>query len=104
MHFQLNECVGLVCPCSIYVVCMALTKQQEMIHHRTLNATTCNLVLLTKYLWKAENISYIFPVAVYFSTYLLDCVLVYKSYTWQAFLFSFLFCLTFSYVFRLLYI
>lgn len=54
MHFQLNECVGLVWPCSIYAVHMAQTEQQEE-NHRSLNATTCNFVLLMEYLWKMEK-------------------------------------------------
>lgn len=55
MHFQLNECVGLVWPCIIYAVHMAQTEQQEMKHRRSLNATTCNFVLLKEYLWKMEK-------------------------------------------------
>lgn len=34
---------------------MAQTEQQEMKHHRSLNATTCNFVVLTEYLWKMEK-------------------------------------------------
>lgn len=101
MHFQLIECVGHVWPCSVYAVHMAQTEQQEMKRHRSLNATTCNFVLLTEYLWKMEKNSQkpscVFPVAVYFCTLCLILCL-YMIHTWVFFCFVLFRLFVFSFV------
>lgn len=74
------SCLAFIFFVAFIVVHMAQIEQQEMKNCRSLNATTCNFVLLTEYLWKMENVfpkpPYIFPAAVYFFTLLLDLVLV----------------------------